>query len=94
MLGVLNRLLTAPPVPTQQGEGYFARTLCITDLTVHHLASSHYCVVTIINLPISPFNYSLVSYSLQCTRLCPIVMLFLSPLPPFPFLSKLRYVFS
>ena len=32
--GVLTH--SAPPVPTQQGEGYFARTLCrTTDLTVH-----------------------------------------------------------
>ena len=90
-----------PPVPAQQGEGHFARTLyCTTDLTVIHLASCHYCVVHIINLPISLFLYfftiliylylffhfndSLVSYLLHCTRLCPIVILILSPPPPFP----------
>ena len=41
----------APSVPTQQGEGHFARTLCCTTgLTVHPSVSSHYCVVTIINI--------------------------------------------
>ena len=50
----------------------------------------------IINLPISfftflflfflfSFNFSLASYLLHCTRLCPIVILILSPPPPFLF---------
>ena len=38
-----------------------------------------------------PFNCSLVGYLLHCTRLCPIVMLILSP-PPLLFLFYLGYV--
>ena len=53
-----------------------------------HLASSHYCVITIINLFLFSFNspiISLVSFLLSCTRSCLIVMLILLPPPPFPF---------
>ena len=38
------------------------------------------------------FNSSLVSYLLHCTRLCPIVILILSPPPLFLLLFYLGYV--
>ena len=78
-----------PPVPSQQGEGYFARTLYAALKTwpsYIHLASSHYCVITVINLFFLSSYFpliSLVSYWVVLYRLCPIVMLILSPPPPF-----------
>ena len=83
----------APPVPTQQGEVCFARTLfCTTDLTIPPsgvlpLLYYYYYYSFLFFYPL----ISLVRYLLGCTRLCFIAILILSPPPPF-FLLYLSYV--
>ena len=72
---------------------------CTTDLTVHPSGVLPLlCCYYLLIFPFSPFNYRLVSYLLHCTRLCPIVMLFLSPPPPpfslFFLFNKLFYFLS
>ena len=63
-------------VPTQQQEGYFARTLCCTIIILTwpfiHLSSSHIFVrvVTIINIFLFPPLISLVSYNYIVVYYC------------------------
>ena len=97
-------MLSNSPLNREKGTLPGLYSALLTWLCVH-LASSHYCVVILLLIfpflswllflfiHLFSFNFSLVSYLSHCTRLCPIVILILSP-PPFHFvLFRLCYVF-